>query len=299
VLARLAQGEEALSAATPDATAALDQIAEEIKSLRTRIHEDQTKAFDAAHQADEAIEAAARVATSDVHRAAVAHLRERAAGAQEYLRTRRHIKAAGVLTALKTDADEVRKAAAKAAEEAGGRGARPESHASAAPVAGPSISIGTPQDARLAQREVAFVLDDPSGALAGAPEVTWDFGDGTMARLTTAPLQVAHVFRTAGEFTVSASVARPGLPPRVFTAGILVGHSPVQEQIEQTAAALWKLDLLISAIAAIVAVVSGLWLLYSGKPFGSVAQYAEAFVWGFGVDNTVRGFAAVAKKLVV
>ena len=36
-------------------------------------------------------------------------------------------------------------------------------------------------------------------------------------------------------------------------------------------------------------------------PTWKIIVYPEVpvFVWGFGVDNTVRGFAAVAKKLVV
>lgn len=300
LLARLAQGEEALSVATPDATATLDQIAEEIKSLRTKIHEDQSKAFAAASDTMIAIEAAASVARSDAQRTEIAHLREREAAAREHLRSGRHIQAAGMLAQIKATAQALEEAFKKAAaEEAARRGARPSLTPAAPPAAGPSIRVDTPQPALLAQREIGFELDDPRRELASATEVVWDFGDGAVARLTAAPLQVTHVFHRAGTYTVTATAGGAGTPSRVFTASVIVGHSPVQEEIGKTAAALWELDLLISAIAAIVAVATGLWLFHSGKPFGSVAQYAEAFVWGFGVDNTVRGFAAVAKKLVV
>lgn len=58
-----------------------------------------------------------------------------------------------------------------------------------------------------------------------------------------------------------------------------------------------QLDLGIIGISALVAVVSGIWVLYAGRPFGSAAQYCEAIVWGFGIENTVRGFAAVLNKV--
>jgi hypothetical protein len=78
---------------------------------------------------------------------------------------------------------------------------------------------------------------------------------------------------------------------------VVVGTSLARQRVSRARQRLVYLELLVSAIAAVVAVVTGLWVLYTGKPFGTLAQYSEAFVWGFGIDNTVRGFAAVLKKV--
>jgi hypothetical protein len=56
-------------------------------------------------------------------------------------------------------------------------------------------------------------------------------------------------------------------------------------------------DITLAVVALIVSVITGIWVLWAGKVFGTAAQYIEAFVWGFGIDSSVRGFGAVMKRL--
>ena len=62
---------------------------------------------------------------------------------------------------------------------------------------------------------------------------------------------------------------------------------------------LFYTDLTISGVALLLAAITGLLYLYlgTGKPFGSIQDYLLAFLWGFGIDNSVRGFADVMKKI--
>jgi hypothetical protein len=36
---------------------------------------------------------------------------------------------------------------------------------------------------------------------------------------------------------------------------------------------------------------------YSGKLFGSLADYLMAVLWGFGLDNSIKGFASVLSQI--
>jgi len=67
-------------------------------------------------------------------------------------------------------------------------------------------------------------------------------------------------------------------------------------------AAIWysfNRDLTISGVALLLAAITGLLYLYLGtrKPFGSIQDYLLAFLWGFGIDNSVRGFTDILKKI--
>ena len=47
----------------------------------------------------------------------------------------------------------------------------------------------------------------------------------------------------------------------------------------------------------VLACLTGLIYLYVGKAFGTVTDYSLAILWGFGIDNGIRGFAPVLAKL--
>ncbi len=55
-------------------------------------------------------------------------------------------------------------------------------------------------------------------------------------------------------------------------------------------------EVLVAVISAVVATCTGLLALYA-MPFGRFDQYVGAFLWGFGIDSSVRGFRAVFQKL--
>jgi hypothetical protein len=107
-----------------------------------------------------------------------------------------------------------------------------------------------------------------------------------------------HSYVSATAYIVTASVRRDdGGEVQKLSHRLAIGASILEKRLRRSRWTLSAYDLLTSAIAAGVAIGTGLWLLYAGKPFGTAAQYAEAFVWGFGIDNTVRGFAAVMRKI--
>ena len=55
-------------------------------------------------------------------------------------------------------------------------------------------------------------------------------------------------------------------------------------------------ELIIVLISAAVATCSGIIALYT-LPFGRLEQYLGAFLWGLGIDSSLRGFRAVFQKL--
>ena len=55
-------------------------------------------------------------------------------------------------------------------------------------------------------------------------------------------------------------------------------------------------EVLVAVVSAVVATCTGLLALYA-MPFGRFDQYVGAFLWGFGIDSSVRGFRAVFQKL--
>jgi hypothetical protein len=287
--------------ATTSGKAALDQIATDMQSLRKRIQDDQSAALTADDRASVAIAAVERSAgLTSAERELAAGLRVRLAEARALLSARRYLRASAVLAPIEAEANTLRQtiAARPSAAEAGPRGARPERDSPLeAPAAGPSLRVEDPPEARTAERGLSFIVDDPSGVLQTASDVEWNFGDGTTAAPTPPPLRTTHTFETAGSYTVTASLRADGRELLKLSLALVVGHSPGQQRLADARRRVLQLDLAVSAIAAVVAIVSGVWLLYAGKPFGSLAQYAEAFVWGFGIDNTVRGFATVFKKV--
>lgn len=52
-------------------------------------------------------------------------------------------------------------------------------------------------------------------------------------------------------------------------------------------------------VSVVVAVAVGLLALYFGKPFGTPIDYVQAFLWGFGTDFAVKGFAAIHQRVNV
>jgi hypothetical protein len=54
-------------------------------------------------------------------------------------------------------------------------------------------------------------------------------------------------------------------------------------------------DFVIFGMAVVLASLTGLLYLSLGKPFGTPQDYLLAFLWGFGIDNSVRGFSELFK----
>jgi hypothetical protein len=69
------------------------------------------------------------------------------------------------------------------------------------------------------------------------------------------------------------------------------------DQSQRILARVQRSDLLLSLVALVLAGLTGVLALYVGKAFGTLSDYLLAFLWGFGIDNSVRGFAGVLSKI--
>lgn len=72
---------------------------------------------------------------------------------------------------------------------------------------------------------------------------------------------------------------------------------PIENQIADIQAELDRNSRALTLIAFLFASVTGMLALYFGNAFGSAKDYLVAFLWGFGIDNSVRGFQSVYQKL--
>ncbi|MEM9597020.1 MAG: hypothetical protein AAGD06_22300 [Acidobacteriota bacterium] len=62
--------------------------------------------------------------------------------------------------------------------------------------------------------------------------------------------------------------------------------------------AVWQREFVVAVVAFVVAVLTAFRSLYlDGLPFGTAADYIDAFLWGSGVEVTVRGFGPVLEGL--
>lgn len=134
--------------------------------------------------------------------------------------------------------------------------------------------------------EVSFSIVD-----ASATTFRWDVGvgspvfDGANRRAT---------YYAEGTYRVTATPEGESDPIR---GTVVVAAADFEERAKEAQKWWWTAEAVLSLVGLLVATVTGLWLLWAGKIFGTPSQYIEAFVWGFGMDSSVRGVAQVMAKL--
>lgn len=161
----------------------------------------------------------------------------------------------------------------------------------------PSIRITTAPDKRTTDIDIAFEILDPGGLLNGADVFRWNFGEpGSQQDSGTS---TSYRYREYGDYEIRVDVTRDGqIQPNLGLTEqlkILPGRTErARLTIRET---IQKQDVALSLIALVLASLTGLLFLYVGKNFGSLSDYLLALFWGFGIDNSVRGFAGVMGKL--
>jgi hypothetical protein len=123
----------------------------------------------------------------------------------------------------------------------------------------------------------------------------WSFGDGGPA--TAGGKQAAHRFAEAGKYWVKVLVLRGGALAFELALDVAVLPGRARRSLNAAALELLAIDGVVSLVALVVASLTGLLYLYADKPFGTLGDYAAAFLWGFGIDNGIRGIAAVFPKV--
>lgn len=158
------------------------------------------------------------------------------------------------------------------------------------------VEVRTPPGRRMTNRPVRFVLADGEGLLRPGEKLLWDFDDGERRGHGAS---ITHAFKQAGDYEVSAEIVREGGEGEAarFERPVTILPGRAETEGERILSWLRKGDLFVSLLALLIAVVTGLLYLYVGKVFGTLQDYLLALLWGFGVDNSVRGFAGVLKKV--
>ncbi|MCC7369201.1 MAG: hypothetical protein IT306_12305 [Chloroflexi bacterium] len=100
----------------------------------------------------------------------------------------------------------------------------------------------------------------------------------------------------------SSSPPPPLLPATVRHADLLAPRVNIQSASETAASLREQIDSLdwsLTMLGVVLAAVTAISYLYVGKPFGTPFDYALAFFWGLGVDQSLKGLAAILGKLGV
>jgi hypothetical protein len=130
--------------------------------------------------------------------------------------------------------------------------------------------------------------------------VYWNFGDGSpQSEVSKDQLQVTHVYNTSRVYPVEVQLMK-GVKvvtdePFVQLVEILPGKDEMT--VKKIQKGIWIADLGVTVTALLLASLTGLiYLYYVNKVFGSPQDYIMAFLWGFGIDASVKGFASVLGK---
>jgi hypothetical protein len=148
---------------------------------------------------------------------------------------------------------------------------------------------------RLAGQELSFSIDDPAAIIGAGDRFEWEFGDG--ARLTTTVPQARHRFLSAGAFRARVGIMRGATEVAAAGAAIDIFPRPIEVLVEQQRSRLRRIAAVLTLGSLAIAVLTGLGLLFIGKSFGTPQQYVEAFLWGFGIDSSVKSVADLMKKV--
>jgi hypothetical protein len=156
-------------------------------------------------------------------------------------------------------------------------------------IAGPPIppvakvAIVTSPAERRAGNAIRFRIELPAAPSDGS-NVHWNFGDGA----TATGGDVHHAFLRRGVYTVTATRGSQS-----FSLECRVMPSELVQQHERLIAFIKRNDRILTVVAAVLAALTGLSQLYYGQIFGTVNDYVLALIWGFGVERSTRGFAAI------
>jgi hypothetical protein len=186
--------------------------------------------------------------------------------------------------------------------KAGRRGARGEEEdvgvAVPTPPAAPEqtrIQVNTPVEQRIANMEITFTLVDAQGLVMQGDVLRWHFGD--IGSFEAGRTEASHRYRRAGRYQVRVEIMRDDAPFKTLEESITILPGQAETNRSLVIGRLRRNEKILSAIALVIAVITGVLLLYVDKPFGTVSDYLLAILWGFGIDNGVKSVADVFGKI--
>lgn len=160
------------------------------------------------------------------------------------------------------------------------------------------IEIKTPPRDRTTDNTIDFEIVDAENLTEPDDVFRWNFGEPG-SQEETAGKKNSHKYSEFDDYFVTVDVLRTNNLAKIRSLSepltVLPGAKTVKSR---TILQNIKIgDLVLSLVAVVLASLTGLLALYIGQAFGTISDYVVAFLWGFGIDSSVRGFAAVLAKL--
>ena len=174
-------------------------------------------------------------------------------------------------------------------------GVLPEVPSVPAPAPFTRIQILTPPEQRIAGATISFAVVDVENIVLPDDELRWFFGD--VGSFEKQKANASHRYQEARRFSVRVEIIRNGALFRTLSEMITISGGEIEQARAGILRDIMRNELTLSIIALVLATVTGVIFLYSGKVFGTLVDYLMAILWGFGIDNSIRGFSAVLGKI--
>ncbi len=158
------------------------------------------------------------------------------------------------------------------------------------------IDVSPPPESRIVNAKITFHAKVPDGTVIADDEFHWKFSDGVV--VTEKKGTVTHRFDRAWNYQVECSIMRGVTAvaelPSVM---VMILAGPTEKALKKILRNILINESILSGFALALAALTGLYALYVNHPFGTLENYILAFLWGFGIDATIKGFTNISKKL--
>lgn len=158
------------------------------------------------------------------------------------------------------------------------------------------ITITTPPSNRTTDNTINFEIVDAENLFQAGDVFRWNFGEPGSQEETT-DKQKSYKYREAENYNVTVDVLRANKLIKSLSEPLTILPGAKAVESRNILGNIKTGDLILSLVAVVLASLTGLLALYIGHTFGTISDYVVAFLWGFGIDSSVKGFAAVLAKL--
>ena len=158
-----------------------------------------------------------------------------------------------------------------------------------------AINIITEPAQRSTDTPIQFQIVDPENLFGANDLFRWNFGEAGSQHEDGR--RAVYRYKEFGDYIVEVEVMRGLDVVNNLREPLTVLPRANADQSQLILARVQRSDLLLSLLALVLAGLTGLLALYVGKAFGTLSDYLWALLWGFGIDNSVRGFAGVLSKI--
>lgn len=148
---------------------------------------------------------------------------------------------------------------------------------------------------RLSNTDIEFELLDPQGVVKNGDRVEWDFGDQSAHQFLT--LRQVHRYEKAGPYEAKVKIWRGQELKAQLTYMLIILPGHFEQARQEIRRSIRITDVALLGISAVLAILIGLSYFEKAKPFGTTQDYIAAFVWGFGVDLSVRSVSGILNKI--